>query len=365
MNIAYGQGTRRDSRAQAETPEDKFARHLDTVRRGVDTELARLFEEKLERARMVGAPAFAAVSAASELAMRGGKRQRPAILAAAYEACGGCGGPDAVVKAGVSLELLQTYFLIHDDWMDASETRRGGPSVHMLLAATFGGTHDGNAAAILAGDHACALAQEALLDLPLPAECILAAVRELARIQQDVIAGQLLDVDGASADADAMEKMHDLKTGSYTVRGPLELGAVLAGATSAQHALLERFARPLGVAFQLRDDLLGTFGDASVTGKPSHSDIASGKPTALVIELASDPEGRHLLTRVLGKPDAAEEEVEALVRRMIASGAKRRVEERIVGLVERAIAELDRSSFTPRGRALLVGAASALAFRER
>jgi len=365
MDIAYRQGARRDWRAQAETPEDAFATHLQLVRHGVDARLAQLFEDKLDRARLIGRPAFAAVAAASELAMRGGKRQRPAILAAAYEACGGVGGPDAVVMAGVSLELLQTYFLIHDDWMDASETRRGGPSVHVLLAATFGGAHNGNAAAILAGDETCALAQEALLDLPLPAECILAAVRELSRIQQDVIAGQLLDVDGASADAESMEKMHDLKTGSYTVRGPLELGALLAGATAAQHALLERFARPLGVAFQLRDDLLGTFGDASVTGKPSYSDLAAGKRTALVIELASDPEGRRLLKSVLGKSDAPEDEVQALLQRMIASGAKRRVEERITGLVERAIAELDRSSFTPRGRALLVGAANALAYRER
>ena len=355
MSIAYRQGTRRGWRAHdgaspanagarsthAETtPADAFAWHLDDVKQGVDAELARLLEEKTDHARMIGGPALAATSALSELAMRGGKRQRPAILAAAYEACGGSGGPQAVVMAGVSLELLQTYFLIHDDWMDESDTRRGGPSVHVLLAQTFGGTHNGNAAAILAGDQACAIAQEALLELPLPAECVLAAVRELSRVQQDVIAGQLLDVASGSGDADAMEKMHDLKTGSYTVRGPLELGALLAGASSDQHFALERFARPLGVAFQLRDDLLGTFGDPKITGKPCGTDLAGGKRTAVAIELAANPEGQL-------------------------QGAKRRVEERIDGLVERAIAELDRSSFTLRGRALLAGAAHALAYRER
>jgi geranylgeranyl diphosphate synthase type I len=226
--------------------------------------------------------------------------------------------------AGASLELLQTYLLIHDDWMDEADTRRGAPSAHVVLAETFGSQHKGSSAAILAGDQACALAQEVLLDLPLPAECIVAAVRELARIQQDVIAGQLLDVYGELDDPRAVEQMHDLKTGSYTVRGPLELGALLAGASAADHVALARFARPVGIAFQLRDDLLGTFADPAVTGKPQ-------------------------------KP----------VPWMLARGAAQRVEDRIAGLVDRAVTELATSSFSVRGKTLLAGAANALAYRER
>lgn len=320
MNIAY----RVEEPFRARAQEDVFALHLAVVKRGVDAALARLLAEKTEQARWIGGPALAATDAVSELAMRGGKRQRPAILAAAYEACGGSGGPDAVVMAGVALELLQTYLLIHDDWMDDADTRRGGPSVHVVLADVFGSVAKGNAGAILAGDQACALAQEALLDLPLPAECIVAAVRELACIQQDVIAGQLLDISGDSADAAAIEQMHDLKTGSYTVRGPLELGALLAGASPDEHAALASFAKPIGVAFQLRDDLIGTFGDPQVTGKPRE----------VVPWLAS-------------------------------SGARARAEERIAGLVDCAVAELTRSSLTARGKTLLAGAAHALAYRDR
>jgi geranylgeranyl diphosphate synthase type I len=325
MNIAY----RVDALTTYRAPEDAFADHLLVVKRGVDAALAQLLHESVKAARRVGGPPHTAVAAVRELAMRGGKRQRPALLAAAYEACDGCGGPNAVVMAGVALELLQTYFLIHDDWMDEAETRRGAPSVHVALAGPFGSRHHGNAAAILAGDHACALAQQALLDLPLPADCVLAAVRELVRIQREVIAGQLLDIHHGDPqrglqDASIVERIHDLKTGSYTVRGPLELGALLAGASPNEHRTLDRFAKPLGVAFQLRDDLLGTFGDPKVTGKPK-------KPSPW----------------------------------LLARGAEQRTEDRIAALVERAVAELEDSNLSAYGKTLLAGAANALAYRER
>src|SRR5436190_1873149 len=252
-------------RGDASSP---FEAYLAVVKRGVDAELARMLREKAHDAKRAGEPAHAAFAAMAKLAVRGGKRQRAALLAAAYEACGGAGGSSAVTHAGVALELLQTYLLVHDDWMDASETRRGGPSVHVALRSAFASERQADSAAILAGDWACALAQETLLSLPyLPPECIVAALRELARIQADVIRGQLVDVSATSLDRAAIERMHELKTGSYTVRGPFELGALLAGASAPQHAFLEQFAKPLGVAFQLRDDLLGTFGDPILTGK--------------------------------------------------------------------------------------------------
>jgi geranylgeranyl diphosphate synthase type I len=267
--------------------------------------------------------------------------------------------------AGVALELLQTYLLIHDDWMDGDEVRRGGPSVHAMLRDRFASRRDGDAAAVLAGDLAAAFAQEALLAAPAPAARLAQAARVFARMQADVVRGQVIDLRASAADAEAVEAMHDLKTGSYTVRGPVVLGAVLAGAASDRVEALERFATPLGVAFQLRDDVLGTFGDPRATGKPAGSDLRQGKRTALVVEAERDAEARRLLPRVLGVVDASDDEVDAVVRRMEASGAKARIEGRIAALMAESRAALERVALEPHAREVLAHAVTALGTRER
>jgi geranylgeranyl diphosphate synthase type I len=177
-------------------------------------------------------------------------------------------------------------------------------------------------------------------------------------MQEDVVFGQLLDIRGAARSMADVEAMHALKTGSYTVRGPLLMGACLAEASSAQRDGLGRFAAPLGVAFQLRDDLLGAFGDSSVTGKPVGNDFRQGKRTALIAELAADADA--LVERVLGRADASSADIEALLVRLVESGARARVERRLADLVDEAAAGLDGIEFTSRGRTLLRGAASLL-----
>jgi geranylgeranyl diphosphate synthase type I len=220
----------------------------------------------------------------------------------------------------------------------------------------------GAAGAILAGDFASALAQGALLGVPVAPERVLDAAREFARLQRDVTLGQAFDVVGGEA---PLETAYALKTGSYTVRGPLLVGAALAGASADTRAALERYARPLGIAFQLQDDLLGTFGDAVAIGKPVGADLGRGKRTSLVVEMEKDAHGSHLLARVLGVADAPAEEILALTRRMVESGARARVEARVTALVGEALAALDDFAITPALRGLLTGAASALAHRER
>ncbi len=281
-------------------------------------------------------------------------------MGAAYAAAGGADLED-VVMAGVAIELLQTYLLIHDDWMDGDEIRRGGPSVHAWLVSRFG--DGGAAAAVLAGDHACALAQEALLEVRLPAERVACAARELARAQQDVVLGQLLDVRAAARTRAQVETMHALKTSSYTVRAPLVIGAALAGAGAEVVAALERFARPLGVAFQLRDDILGVFGDPARTGKPAGVDLRRGKMTGLAAELLADEEGAVLFARAI-RPGATDGDVAAAVFRMGSSGARVRVEARVAELAHEARAALEDVPLSPDGRCILRGAVEALCERE-
>jgi geranylgeranyl diphosphate synthase, type I len=274
-----------------------------------------------------------------------------------------------VLPAAIAMEVLQAYLLIHDDWMDGDEIRRGGPSVPAMMRARFPEGGLAEASAILAGDYAAGLALDALLSVSCPPDRVASAAREFARVEKDVVAGQLLDVHASHAlepksPPGDVELTHSLKTASYTVRAPVLIGARLAGAGDDACRALEDYAEPLGVAFQLRDDVLGTFGETKTTGKPAWSDLRSGKRTALIAEAARDPAAKELL-RVVGDPDAPMSKLDALAAYLVSSGTRDRVEARIETLVARARAALDSPAIPEAARSLLSGAIPALVHRER
>lgn len=331
------------------------------VRAHLDDALRAWLRPKVAQAVKVSAEVGAAAEAIERLSVRGGKRVRAALVGAAYVACGGPSWRD-VVPAMIAIELLQTYLLIHDDWMDDDAVRRGGPSVHVALRERLGDRAMGDAGAILAGDLASAFAQEALLETKLDGGRVLAAARTFARIQEEVVVGQLSEMRAVTpiGPAPTVEEIHARKTASYTVTGPVMLGAVLAGADDAQAQAFARFGRPLGVAFQLRDDLLGVFGDPTATGKPIWNDIRQGKRTALVAEMRGDA----VLARVLGKRDATHQELESVVKAMEASGARARVEARVAELLAEARSALEAMDLaSAEGKAILHGAIAALGER--
>lgn len=338
----------------------EFGAFAGRVRSGVDARLAAWLETRVAEAAGRGADVEAVADALRQLAVRGGKRLRAVLVAAAYEACGGEGGAEAVTMAGVALELLQTYLLAHDDWMDGDDTRRGGPSVPAVLRARFGRGARADATSVLAGDLASSWAQSALLEVELPAARVLSAMREMARAQEEVVQGQTLDVLGAADNAREVEAMHGLKTASYTTRGPVVMGARLAGAREEVVGALAAFAVPLGVAFQLRDDVLGVFGDQRATGKPAGADLRAGKRTSLVVG-AQD----GAVARVLGRADATDDELRAAIASLESSGARARVEARIAALVDESRAALGRVRIDGDRRALLAAAAVALTERKR
>jgi geranylgeranyl diphosphate synthase type I len=343
-----------------------FAAYAERLRPKVEEALEAWIAQKSGDVEGLPPDVRAPVEAAFDLARRGGKRWRAILLACAYEGFGGAGGGQAVALAGVALELLQTYLLIHDDWMDHDELRRGGPSVPAMMRARFGpglakpGLADSSA--ILAGDYAAAVALDALLAVPCAGDRVARAAREFARAAREVVIGQLLDMHGAPART--VERTHSLKTASYTVRAPLAIGARLAGADDAACADLEAFAGPLGVAFQLRDDVLGTFGDSSSTGKPARGDLRQGKHTALVAEVADDPSGAALF-RGIALGGARDEDIDAFAAYLVSSGARARVEARIETLLDRATRALDAPSIPEAVRRPLLGAVLTLGHRER
>jgi geranylgeranyl diphosphate synthase type I len=343
-----------------------FAHFVARVRADVEARLGPWLGARVAEARTRGADVFAVADALGHLVLRGGKRMRAVLLAAGYVAAGG-EDPSAVAPAGAALELLQAYLLTHDDWMDGDDMRRGGPSVPAMMQAHFATGNGGaaGAAAILAGDLAASWALRSMLELSLPPDRVVRALREFARAQEEVVEGQVLDVCAGSGALDDVEAVYSLKTASYTVRAPVVMGARLAGAGDGLVATLAAFAEPLGVAFQLRDDLLGAFGDPAATGKPRGGDLRKGKRTALLVEGLRDPGAAHRLNEVVGRRDAEDSAIAGALEVLEACGARARVEARIGALAGEARAALARAEVSGAGRELLAQAIAALTERDR
>jgi geranylgeranyl diphosphate synthase, type I len=280
--------------------------------------------------------------ALTDYVLRGGKRMRGALALLGCEAAGA--PPDLARNASLGLELLHAYLLIHDDFMDGDELRRGGPTLHITLGKRS--AHLGDSLAVLAGSLCEAWAVELLLSSPVEPARTLSAARLLSAALQSVILGQSLDLAAPfepPLDDAGVARLQALKTGSYTFELPLRIGAVLAGASAAVVDSLEGFARPLGIAFQLADDLLGTLGSTEVTGKPSGSDLREGKRTLLVaraLRMAS-PADAALLRETLGKRDLPESGVEAARAVLIRSGAADSCREEANRLLAQALSALD------------------------
>lgn len=215
----------------------------------------------------------------------GGKRLRPAFCLMGYRAGGGK-DIDRAAQAAAALELLHCFALMHDDVMDGSPMRRGVASSHVALGELPDLVGDrsrfGASAAILAGDMAMVLADRLWWET-VGAET--APNLQYHLMREEVIAGQFLDLHASVTDAVTAERSRRisiLKSGRYTVERPLLIGATLAGAPEEVLEMLRSFGPPVGEAFQLRDDILGAFGDPEATGKDAFGDLREGKKTTLV-----------------------------------------------------------------------------------
>jgi geranylgeranyl diphosphate synthase, type I len=312
-----------------------------TVAERVSSDLEEFFATKVAVVRDGAPSAETMLDEIRVLTLRGGKRLRAVLAAAGFLAARESGDVHVTTPLGSSLELLQSALLIHDDWMDQDDTRRGGPAVHASLRRKFGDAHRGDSVGILAGDYATTLALECFMRASFPPARRDEALRAYLTILEEVYLGQYLDV----VEDEDVSRMHRLKTTSYTVLGPLRLGALLGDASAEVMALLERWAIPVGEAFQIRDDLLGTLGDPTSTGKPG-DDLRHGKRTAVVREARATGSSTlvSLLDRVLGQPDATDEDVSSLIEALEREGVIGRVEHRLDERIETAAGIIRSSS---------------------
>ena len=333
--------------------------------------LDRFLDEQAERLAPLGEDAGRLLAEARAI-VSGGKRFRAAFCYWGHHAIAGSSGADedALVRACASLELLHASALVHDDYMDASDTRRGRPATHRGFAAEH--RHDGwrgdpeqygASAAILLGDLLLSWSDELLRRCGFPLERVVAALDVFDRCRSEVITGQFLDVSVQArgvADVDAAMTVLRYKSAKYSIERPLHIGAALAGATEEQLAELSAFGLPLGEAFQLRDDLLGVFGDPSTTGKPAGDDLVEGKRTVLVALAldAAPPDDAARLDGALGT-SLTVEEVAGLLRIIDASGAHQQVEHVIGELAARATSALQRPDLDEQARGVLQELATA------
>jgi geranylgeranyl diphosphate synthase type I len=317
-----------------------------------------------------------------DLVLSGGKRLRPTF---AYWGWRGIAGPDAPVEpilpALAALELMHSFALVHDDVMDRSDTRRGAPTAHRVFAAQHRDDHGrgdpdhfGSASAILVGDLCLVWADQLLARTPVGTATLFAVRACYDRMRVEAVAGQYLDVLGESRPDDwtldraLLVARH--KTASYTVQRPMQFGLALAGPADRAgiDAAYAAYGTAVGEAFQLRDDLLGVYGDPAVTGKPAGDDLQTGKPTALLMlarqlatpaqraELDTDPAGAFIPADGSGGSTSAtgrRVDADRLARVVADTGAPARIEALIAERVEQGIAALDGASIHPDARAAL------------
>ena len=342
------------------------------VRDAVKGELTQYLAEQRDYLTSIASELVPVCDALEDYLLEGGKRLRPLFAYAGFMAAGKT--PSRTdIRAMASLELLQACALIHDDLMDGSDTRRGKPAIHrhfenihrqnsMLgLSEQFGA-----AAAVLLGDLALVWSDHMLHNSGLSHESLTAALRIHDEMRIELMAGQYLDVREAGEHDFSVERSLRIaryKSGKYTIERPLHLGAVIANPTQRVHSellnVLSAYGLPLGEAFQLRDDLLGIFGDPEVTGKPAGDDLREGKRTvlmAMTMEKASET-ARYELQKFLGDPELSDEKVNELSSLIIETGAVADVEALIDKLGEESLAAANSTAINELARPLLLALA--------
>ncbi|WP_091321776.1 polyprenyl synthetase family protein [Geodermatophilus ruber] len=342
------------------------AAELDRVRSAVTCALTEFLDDQRETLAAMDDSLVPVADEVRALA-DGGKRLRPLFAYWGWRGARREGAEDdaAVLRAVAALEFVHASALVHDDVMDGALTRRGRPATHVGFAAQHGhhrltgdGASFGVGAAILVGDLSLVWSDELLRRSGISPAALTRAREVWDTMRTEVTAGQYLDLlraAGGLPGAQGALTVARYKSAGYTVQRPLQLGAAIAGAGAQVTDAYSAIGLPLGEAFQLRDDVLGVFGDPAVTGKSADDDLREGKQTLLIAlaEEAADAGGRRLLARMLGNPDAGPADFDALRRLIESTGARAMVEQRIAQRTELARTAIAEAPVAEDARAAL------------
>jgi len=347
---------------------------LGNYKRLVERELEVFFDDKLAKADLIDSSSKEMIKLLKEYTLRDGKRLRAALLYYGYR-CFSDRNLKEIVKASTALELIQSYLLIHDDIMDNDNLRRNGPTLHISYKDIANkkykktdSTHFGMSMAILAGDVCAAFANEIISKLNIKEKYKVNALKALNHSVHKVIYGQALDVlsELRTVDNRDIEKIHKLKTATYTVEAPLLIGALLAGAKQKHLRILSQYAIPLGKAFQLQDDILGMFGNEEKLGKPVGSDLKEGKKTLLILKALekATPSQKYLIKKTLGNKNLTKNQLNQVRSIIIKTGSLAYSQELAKNLIKKAKLSVKNSRFRPKGKEFLLKIADYLEKRE-
>jgi geranylgeranyl diphosphate synthase, type I len=342
---------------------------LDVASR-VDTRLEALLAVERERWAKVDADLVPPIDEIARLVLAGGKRLRPAFCFWGFVGAGGDPTDELVIDAGAALELLHAFALFHDDVMDGSLTRRGEPTTNAKFEASHTANklagesrRFGDGVAILVGDLAYVYSDQLMRNASPQAWTIW---NEL-RIELNF--GQYLDMLGSAMNERRREKAERIcryKSGKYTIERPLHLGALLAAPTRGDELIpvLSAYGLPLGDAFQMRDDVLGAFGDTAITGKPVGDDLREGKPTPLMAIATSRANAAQLKElQLVGNQDLRPEQIARVQEVIRETGALDELEVVITRLTDEAIAAVQNVPFVQSVRDELITLAEYVSWR--
>ncbi|MSO43271.1 MAG: polyprenyl synthetase family protein [Candidatus Planktophila sp.] len=339
---------------------------LQEIRDAVEIELSNFLREQTAFLHEISSDLAPVSTALSSFLLDSGKRLRPLFAYSGYLSTGAqISAP--VIKAIASLEFLQACALIHDDLMDGSDTRRGKPSIHRHFESMhvqdelegFAPAY-GLAAAVLLGDLALVWSNQMLNAAGLTS----AQLHEISPIHDEMcvelMAGQFLDIHEQTqktTDLQRSIKIARYKSGKYTIERPLHIGVALSGRQSPELlAVLSAYALPLGEAFQYRDDLLGVFGDPTVTGKPAGDDLREGKRTVLIAltDLECTDSMRQESKKYFGAPDLDARGISILQEMIASTGAKEKLEAMIDQLTAQALQAAESELIDEKAHPLLL-----------
>ncbi len=311
--------------------------YLKKYARLVESELEKFFIKKIENVN-IDDEIKKMVEVIREYTMRGGKRLRPILTIVSYKLYDGKNESE-IIKAAGSLELVQSYLLIHDDIIDESDLRRGKPTVHKIYSKKC--EKFGRDMAIIAGDLASMYAQEILSSTEFERKDLVNALYKLSEIVENTGYGQILDVVSSYREdfsENDLLKLHTYKTAKYTIEGPMIIGSILAG--NYDFKMISDYSIPVGIAFQLQDDVLGLFGNEIEIGKPVTSDLEEGKKTLLILKASEKDENRSIIKKILGKKNITMEELETVRKIVRNSGALDYTQRMAEDLVKKGIVAL-------------------------
>lgn len=352
----------------------------DWFREALHDRMQEFLADYRHRAGQVSKQAEPLVTSIAQL-LEGGKRLRALLAWWGWQGAGGEANDQRIIDAGVALEFFQAAALIHDDILDRSDTRRSQPSVHKRFEALHrdqawaqDGEHFGVSAAILAGDLALAVSEEVFSTTADATPFATPAREAFNAMRFEVMTGQYLDIlaeaNIAQDPAAALEQARTVlryKSAHYSAVWPFELGGILAGADQTTLKAYRDFSLPLGMAFQLGDDILGVFGDPNMTGKPAGDDLIEGKRTELIAHALmglAEPEAQ-MLNKFLQNPASSGHSVEQMVGLIETSGARTQVENEISRLGDQTYTALDRLQISDEVRSGLQALVAGLLHRQR